>query len=495
MADVEVRSVDPASQQMIVLASEAGIETVWDRLERRKAQCKFGRLGLCCRNCFMGPCRVNPDGKGAEKGICGAGGGYDRRAEPAAAHRRGRGRPLRSRPRDRPHVAPGRDRARPRPTRSAARSGSGPWPTSTASPTSGLSDQEVAKELANLLSGEFGKQDGTLINLRRAPEQQQKNWAAADTAPRGIDREVVTGLHMTNMGVDNDAEHLLLASVRTALADGWGGSMIATDVSDVLFGEPHPLRSRVNLGVLKADEVNILVHGHEPTLSDVMVAAARDPELLAEAAAKGAKGINLAGICCTANEILMRHGIPIAGNFLQQELAIMTGAVDVMLVDVQCVFPALTELQKCFHTKIVSTSSKATFPDAVHIEFHEDRAMETAREIIRVAIENYTRRDPAKVNIPKVAGAAGRRIHHGGDFQHPRRPVSSQFPPAERRHPDGTPAGRGRRGGLQQSQVPPRRMPPGDGQGTHSQRRAGRADRLQRDRLRQGRAAWRPRRQ
>jgi carbon-monoxide dehydrogenase catalytic subunit len=194
---------------------------------------------------------------------------------------------------------------------------------------------------------------------------------------------------------------LLLASVRAALADGWGGSMIATDVSDVLFGEPHPLRARVNLGVLKKDEVNIVVHGHEPTLSDVMVAAARDPEILKEAEAKGAKGVNLAGICCTANEILMRHGVPIAGNFLQQELAITTGVVDVMLVDVQCVFPAVTEMQKCFHTKVVSTSPKAKFPGATHVEFHEEEAMETAKKIIRIAIDNFANRDDAKVNIPE----------------------------------------------------------------------------------------------
>jgi carbon-monoxide dehydrogenase catalytic subunit len=401
MADIDVRSVDPASQQMIVLANEAGITTVWDRLDAQKAQCKFGRLGLCCRNCFMGPCRVNPDGKGAQQGICGAG------VDTIVARNLLR------------HIAAGvaahSDHGREivRTLLLAATTNSETYKIRSPERLraladgygikhSGLNDQELGKELANLLMGEFGKQDGTLINLRRAPEQQQKNWAAANTAPRGIDREIVSGLHMTNMGVDNAAEHLLLASVRAALADGWGGSMIATDVSDILFGAPHPLRSRVNLGVLKADEVNILVHGHEPTLSDVMVAAARDPDLLAEAAAKGAKGINLAGICCTANEILMRHGIPIAGNFLQQELAIMTGAVEVMLVDVQCVFPALTEMQKCFHTKIVSTSSKATFPDSVHIEFHEDRAMETAREIIRVAIANYARRDPAKVNIPNI---------------------------------------------------------------------------------------------
>jgi len=401
MADAKPRSVDPASQEMIILASAAGLQTVWDRLDAQKAQCRFGRLGLCCRNCFMGPCRVNPEGKGAQQGICGA------TAETIVARNLLR------------HVAAGAaahsDHGREivRTLRLAAEGSSEVYKIRSPQrlraladewgiPRDGRSDQELAKELAEAMLGEFGKQEGVLFNTRRAPEQQQKNWAAAGVAPRGIDREVVTGLHMTNMGVDNEAEHLLLGAVRTALADGWGGSMMATDVSDVLFGAPHPLRSRVNLGVLKDDEVNILVHGHEPTLSDVMVAVARDPEILAEAAAKGAKGINLAGICCTANEILMRHGVPIAGNFLQQELAIMTGAVDVMLIDVQCVFPAVVELQKCFHTKIVATSPKAAFPNAVRIEFHEEHALETAKKIIRLAIDNYTRRDPAKVNIPKI---------------------------------------------------------------------------------------------
>jgi carbon-monoxide dehydrogenase catalytic subunit len=349
----------------------------------------------------MGPCRVNPDGKGAAVGVCGAG------VDTIVARNLLR------------HVAAGTaahsDHGREivHALLLAAEGGSGAYKIRGREklhalaeeygvPREGRSDEAIGKDLATLLLAEFGKQEGTLVNLARAPEQQRKNWAAAGVAPRGVDREVVTGLHMTNMGVDNDPENLLLASARAALADGWGGSMIATDVSDILFGAPHPLRSKVNLGVLKKDEVNILVHGHEPTLSDVLVAVTRDPELVAEAARAGAQGINLAGICCTANEILMRHGVPVAGNFLQQELAVMTGAVEVMLVDVQCVFPAVTELQKCFHTKIVSTSAKAKFPDATYIPFHEETAYESAKQIVRVAIENYSRRDPAKVHIPDV---------------------------------------------------------------------------------------------
>jgi len=401
VAEVTRRSADAATREMMVLAGEAGIQTVWDRLELQKAQCRFGKQGLCCRNCFMGPCRVNPDGKGAAVGVCGA--GVDtivarnllRHIAAGTAAHSDHGREI---ARTLLLAAEGKSEAYKIRGRAKLRALAEEYGIAQ----DGRSDEMLARELAELLLGEFGKQEEVLINTSRAPEQQRKNWAAADATPRGVDREVVTGLHMTTMGVDNDPEHLILAAARTALADGWGGSMIATDVSDVLFGEPHPLRSRVNLGVLKKDEVNILVHGHEPTLSDVLVAATRDPELVAEAAAVGAKGINLAGICCTANEILMRHGIPVAGNFLQQELAVMTGAVEVMLVDVQCVFPAVTELQKCFHTKIVSTSAKAKFPGAVCIPFHEEAAMETAREIVRVAIENYARRDPEKVNIPDI---------------------------------------------------------------------------------------------
>ncbi len=430
MAEEAKRSVDPATLHVLDAATRDGVETVWDRLDAQKTQCKFGKEGLCCKNCFMGPCRVNPGGKGAQVGICGAS------ADVIASRNLLR------------HIAAGTsahsDHGREiiHTLRMAAEGKSdvykirGPGCLHRLAdeheiPRDGRTDQEIAKDLADLYLAEFGRQEGHLLNVSRAPEQQQKNWEAAGVTPRGIDREVVAGLHVTNIGVDNDPEHLILTAVRTALANGWGGSMMASDVSDVLFGEPQPLRSRVNLGVLKADEVNILVHGHEPTLSDVIVAATRDPELLAEAKAKGANGINLAGICCTANEILMRHGVPIAGNFLQQELAISTGVVDVMLVDVQCVFPSLTELQQCYHTKVVSTSPKAKFPGAVEIEFHEDKAWETAQKIVRTAIESYGNRDPKKVSIPDaqsplIAGFTTNVISNilGGTYRPSFRPLN-----------------------------------------------------------------------
>jgi carbon-monoxide dehydrogenase catalytic subunit len=202
------------------------------------------------------------------------------------------------------------------------------------------------------------------------------------------------------MGDDQDAEHILDGAMRAALADGWGGSMLATDISDILFGTPSPLVSQVNLGVLKEDHVNILVHGHEPTLSEMIVAVAHEPEMIEYAKSKGAAGIQLAGICCTSNEVLMRQGVPSAGNFLHQELAIITGAVEAMVVDVQCIMQALPEVAKKFHTKIITTSPKVKITGATHIEFEEDRALDIAREIVRMAIDNFPNRDG--VRIPKI---------------------------------------------------------------------------------------------
>ncbi|TFG88697.1 MAG: anaerobic carbon-monoxide dehydrogenase catalytic subunit, partial [Gemmatimonadales bacterium] len=260
---------------------------------------------------------------------------------------------------------------------------------------------QVAEKVALTLLAEFGRQEGHLKFTERAPEKLQAKRDETGTRPRGVDREVVTALHSTHMGGDNDAAHLIQTCVRVGLTDGWGGSMAATELSDVLFGGPQPIRSAANLGVLKADHVNVVVHGHEPTLSDAVVAASQLPEIKKEIEKVGAKGIQLAGICCTANEILMRRGVPLAGNFLHQEIAILTGVVDALVVDIQCVMPGLAQVAKRYHTKIVSTSPKAKFENVEHLEFHEETALTSAKELLKLAIENYTHRDPSKVHIPK----------------------------------------------------------------------------------------------
>lgn len=207
-------------------------------------------------------------------------------------------------------------------------------------------------------------------------------------------------LHRTHMGVDNDYVNLLLHGLRTSLSDGWGGSMIATELSDILFGTPTPVTTEVNLGVLRPDQVNIALHGHNPLLSDVVVEAARDPELLELARSHGAAGINLVGLCCTGNELLMRRGVPMAGNHLMQELVIMTGALEALVVDYQCIMPSVTDVARCYHTRVISTSDKAKFPGATHISFDPRRGAELARDIVRTAVEAFPDRNPDRVRIP-----------------------------------------------------------------------------------------------
>jgi carbon-monoxide dehydrogenase catalytic subunit len=425
--ETKERSVDPATQKLLKRAKEQNIVTVWDRFDLGGAGCRFGREGICCRICNMGPCSIT---KKTEQGVCGA------NADTIVARNLARmivsGAAA--------HSDHGRDVAHA--LLLAAQGKASAYKIKDEEKlvalaveygikVEGRKKEEIAEDLANKALSEFGQQHGELRMALRAPKKRVQLWKKLGILPRGVDREIVEMMHRTHMGVGNDYRNILTHGLRVALADGWGGSMIATELSDVLFGTPEPLTARSNLGVLAEDEVNVVVHGHEPTLSEVVVEASHDPELLDLIKQNGAKGINIAGICCTSNEILMRHGIPVAGNFLQQELALVTGAVEVMMVDVQCLMPALASVASCFHTKLVTTSPKCKFPGVTHIEFQEERAYETAKEILKLAVQNYKNRNKNGVEIPKenqglVAGFTAESVFNflGGRYRATYRPLN-----------------------------------------------------------------------
>ncbi len=392
-------SINEDTWAMMDIAHREGIETVWDRLAKQEPQCGYCQLGTSCRICTMGPCRVDPFGDGPQKGVCGADAdiivarNLARMVAAGASAHSDHGRDILETlhliGEGKTDVYKISDSAKLR--RLASEYGI---------VGEGKNDQDVARALAWQMMEDFGMRHDGLVMARRAPQARQDLWRKLATYPRGIDRENVEMLHRTNMGVDNDWVNLLLQAVRTALSDGWGGSMLATELSDVLFGVPTPKMSQMNLGVLKADQVNIVLHGHNPMLSEVIVAASQDPELLELAKSKGAKGINLAGLCCTGNEVLMRKGIPMAGNHLMQELCIITGAVEMMVVDYQCIMPAVAETAKCFHTKVISTFDKAKFPGVEHISFNPEHGLEIGKQIVRMAVENFANRIPNRVRIP-----------------------------------------------------------------------------------------------
>ena len=417
-------TIDLAAQEMLIKADELGIETAFSRADDMKA-CPIGADNLCCKICSMGPCRIVKDG---QVGICGATAdtiqarNFIRMVAGGAAAHSDHGRDMAITLKE---TANGetqgyiiRDVAK---LRNLA--------AYYDIPIEGRSPNEIANDLADLYIAQFGQQDGVVISATRAPKTRQALWEKHGISPRGVDREIVECLHRTHMGVDQDAEHILDHALRTAIGDGWGGSLIATDVSDILFGSPAPILGEANLGVLKDDYVNVVVHGHEPTLSEMIVAASQFPDIIEYAKKAGAKGVNLSGICCTANEILMRQGIPAAGNFLQQELAIMTGAVDSMIVDVQCIMQAIVGVAEHFHTEIITTSKKAKIRGATHVEFDEKRALDIAKQILRSAIDNYKNRGETQIPehvSPAVPGFSHEYINYalGGSYRSSFRPLN-----------------------------------------------------------------------
>ncbi len=423
------KSVDPAAQVMLKVAGLKKFETAFERAERLKP-CPIGHTGACCKMCHMGPCRLV--GKEDEAvGVCGAtlpvvvARNFARMVAAGTAAHSDHARDLAN-----TLLAVGRGEAKDfqvkdvrKLNRVAGYLGIN---------VEGKPVNKVAEEVALKFLEQFGQQQGTLTYLGRAPKKRQEIWKKYGIAPRAIDRECVEMLHRTTMGVDQEMENIMLGAMRAALADGWGGSMMGTDISDILFGTPKPVRSNASLDVFLEDHVNLVVHGHEPSFAEMLVIASEDPEIDAYAKSKGAKGVKLVGMCCTANEILIRHGIPTAGGFLQQELGILTGMVEAMVVDVQCIMPAIGELSKKYHTKIVTTTPKGKMKDAVHIEYDEHHALDLAKKVVRLAIDNFPNRkkdmmSPANIRpADMIAGFSHEYIEYmqGGLYRGSFRPLN-----------------------------------------------------------------------
>ena len=391
-----VEEFEAATEKLLETGKKVGADAWLYRAAKQTPHCKFGEQGVCCRICAMGPCRITPK---APRGICGCdvhgivGRNYLKFTAGGAATHSDHGREICHTLYCAKPEGPYKVKDPEKLLRIAKE-----WGVET----EGKDIYDLAHEVAYLGLSEYGKVFGTQNFLKRAPQHTQEIWEREEIAPRAIDREVSCSLHMSHMGCSSLPEALIRQSLRAGLSDGWGGSMAGTEFSDVLFGTPKPIETEANLGVMVAENVNIVVHGHDPSLSEMICEYADDPEMIAYAKEMGAKGITVSGVCCTSNEVAMRRGIPMAGNFLQQENVVLTGACEAIVVDVQCIFPALGPLSKCFHTKFVTTSPIAQMPDAEYIRFNAETAGENAKAIVKMAIENFKNRKPELVHIPDM---------------------------------------------------------------------------------------------
>ncbi len=384
---------DPITEELIEHAHQLDIDLVWDR----GAPCKYshngvaGVAGLCCFRCQMGPCTLG-DPTNAERGTCGA------TKDIIAA-------------RDLVRRIAGGTAAHVEHARAVAKTLKGVALGTIAG--YGIVDQakldtifkglgcrgsKKALAVAEKSLEDLGRDEGTPVWLEyKASAERKGTWAGLGILPTGAGAEISEAQHRTTMGVDGDMVHLATDGLKLGLVDGYCGLHMATNLQDVIFGTPMLVTAKANLTVIEEDMINLVVHGHEPLLSEKIVEAANDynsthPE---------AVPINVVGMCCTGNEILMRKGVNLAGSMLQQELAIATGAVEAMVVDVQCVIPNVQRVASHFHTKIITTNPHARITDAIHMEFEPENADEIAADIVEVARLNYSERN-GPVHIPTV---------------------------------------------------------------------------------------------
>ncbi len=397
--DLRSRSMDPAVREMIAKAAKMEVKTVWDRYEAMQPQCGFGDTGLCCRHCLQGPCRIDPFGDGPTQGICGATAdtmvarGLDRAIAAGTAAHSGHAK----------HLAHTLLKVAKGQTKSYSVKEAGKLKAVAARlgiKVDGRPDNDIALDVAKAALADFHEKEtpvlwaATVVN-----EQRAKVLTDLGLVPKGIDHEISEIMHRTLYGVDADPVNLLLGGMRCAVAD-LAGCYMGTDLADILFGIPTPRATEANLGTLKANAVNIALHGHNPVLSDVLVCRAETKKK--DAMAAGASGINIVGICCTGNEIMMRHGIPACTHSVSQEMAILTGALDAMVVDYQCIMPSVSSVAECFGTTLITTMDIGKIPGATHIEFTKEAADAKADEIFDIAIANFTRRKNKPVDIPNV---------------------------------------------------------------------------------------------
>jgi carbon-monoxide dehydrogenase catalytic subunit len=436
MSDEKIRSVDKATVDLLEKAKKENVSTAFFRADDLKP-CPIGVEESCCKICAMGPCRLPRTKKaGAEEktraGVCGAtidtivARNFARKVAAGTASHSDHAREVVE-----TFLKAAKGEAQGFSIKDEVKLMEVAMDFGIA--VEGRDPKEIAIEIGEKALEQFGRQHGELVHIKKAPVKRQEIWRKLGVVPRGIDREVVEIMHRTHMGVDQDYKHLMQQTTRTALADGWGGSMISTDLQDIMFGTPVPVLGTFNLGVLKEDQVNVVVHGHEPLLPELLVIASRDQEIRKMAEDAGAKGINLAGMCCSANEVLMRHGVPVAGNFLQQELAMVTGAVDLMTVDVQCQMQGLKDVAECYHTKLITTSDRAKIEGAEHIEFQPETGLESAKKILKMAIRNFPNRRH-EVYIPTqcedgVVGFSHETINYllGGLFRASYKPLNDNI--------------------------------------------------------------------
>ncbi len=396
-------SCHQSTNEMYARTKGMNLPTIFDRYEDQQPQCGFGMQGVCCQLCSHGPCRITPK---APKAICGA------TADTIVA---------RNLLRLATHGAAAYSHHLEEVAETIKATAEGKTPFK-------ISDEAKLRAVAGAIGLDTSKEtnalaidlaDAVLHELRKsskeplalleafAPETRKQAWSKLGIIPGGVNSEVRDAMTKTMSNIDTDPIDLLLTTLRLSIATGYMGLVGTTTMQDILFGSPQICTSEADLGAIDPGKVNIIAHGHVPLMATAVLQAVNSDEMINLAKAAGATGIALHGSMCVGQELMQRQKTSAqgfasqTGNWINQEYLVATGAVDLLMMDMNCSIPGLKDVADRFHTKLVSVDRILRMAGVVdHVDYEPEKAAEQAKELVRMAIETYKKRGK-DILIPK----------------------------------------------------------------------------------------------
>lgn len=380
--------------EMYEKVKKDGVTNIVDRYNaQEKGRCPFCSKGLSCKLCSMGPCRISEKNPYGACGIDAAGmtvrnfvhlnmlgtEAYTYHAIEAAK------------------------------TLKATAEGKTPYEIKDVEKLKWFAEQlgiegndvkELAIKVADFVIADLGSVDKSKLVEVFSPEKRKEVWEKLGIYPSGVFQEllVVGSSSMTN--VDTNYVSLAKKSMSMGIATCMAAQIALEVIQDILFGTPMSHESYADLGILDPEYVNIAVDGHEPFVGAALIKLAESEEVQEKAKKAEAKGLRIIGFIETGQELIQRFNSPvfagIVGNWIVQEFALATGAVDVFAADMNCALPSLPEYQR-YGVKIVPVSRLVRLRGIDEgLDYEPEKAEKIAKELIDMAIENFKQRDKTK---------------------------------------------------------------------------------------------------
>lgn len=380
------------------------VETSHHRMDSQKIKCNFGQLGICCKLCANGPCRITPK---APKGVCGANADTIVARNFLRAVAAGSGCYI--------HVLENTARN----LKSLGKTGGeikGIHALGRLSEKLGITESDPHKKailvadlvLKDLYKPKFEKME--IVNeLGYTPRLD--NWQKLNIMPGGAKSEVFDGIVKTSTNLNSDPVDMLLTCLKLGISTGIYGLTLTNLLNDIILGEPAIRPAKVGFKVIDTDYINLMITGHQQSIISHLEEELTKPEVVKKAQAVGAKGFKLVGCTCVGQDLQLRGKYYTdvfsghAGNNFTSEALIATGGIDAIISEFNCTLPGIEPIADKFLVKMICLDDVSKKPNAEYVEYSFEDRDKISSHIIDTALESYRERRPKiKMNIPRNHG-------------------------------------------------------------------------------------------